>query len=260
RRPRRRWLKFAGNWNPQGPYPWSYRLQRFWLRKGWARGWVTVNGRWPGQPPWVRPFDNPSLDADEEATAAEAAGAKATPPPLHLLFVGALVTTKGVATALRAAAYARQGGLDLTFDIVGDGPERASFESLARDLGLSDVVRFHGWVPRDDVGPFYAAAHLFLLPSHSEGWPKVVSEAMAHGAVPLVSSVSCIPQVLGECGAGETYDFDDAEAFGRGILAYAADAERWRRESRAGVRAARRFTYTHYLDRVRALLSDSPHP
>ncbi len=50
RRPAKRWIKYAGNWNPRDEEPVSYELQRRWLMKPWHRALVTVNGNWPGQP------------------------------------------------------------------------------------------------------------------------------------------------------------------------------------------------------------------
>src|SRR5690606_32026939 len=70
RAPQPKWFKYAGNWRPARREAWSYRLQRWWLNRGWSGGTVTVNGRWPNQPPHVRSFYNPSLTAETLADAA----------------------------------------------------------------------------------------------------------------------------------------------------------------------------------------------
>ena len=55
---------------------------------------------------------------------------------------------------------------------------------------------FHGFLGRDQIFDLYAKSHLFLLPSDSEGFPKVVAEAAAFGCVPVVSDVSSIGQYV----------------------------------------------------------------
>ena len=82
------------------------------------------------------------------------------------------------------------------------GPERPLSEAWAREHDLNSRVTFHGWLPKSALAHFYTQAHFLLLPSASEGWPKVLSEAMAHGVVPLAGAVASIPQILSETGAG----------------------------------------------------------
>lgn len=104
---------------------------------------------------------------------------------VRLLFVGRLVRTKGARDAISALDLARD--LPVTFDIVGDGFDRTACEKLAADLGLTDRVRFHGRVPRDQVESFYQAADIFVFPSYREPGGSVVFEAMGHG-LPLIVS------------------------------------------------------------------------
>jgi hypothetical protein len=89
-RPQRRWLKYAGNWAPDGNESPSYRLQRWLLRSGWAGGGVTVNGLWPQLPAHVRTFLNPCLTNAELEAGREAAHKKSLESPIRLLFVGRL--------------------------------------------------------------------------------------------------------------------------------------------------------------------------
>jgi glycosyltransferase involved in cell wall biosynthesis len=50
---------------------------------------------------------------------------------------------------------------------------------------------------KETVLKAYQSSHFLILPSKSEGWPKVVTEAMFWGCVPIVSQVSCVPYMLG---------------------------------------------------------------
>jgi len=257
RRAPRRWIKYAGNWQPDGQEAWSYRLQRGWLRRGLPGSVVTVNGRWPQQPPWVHSFHNPSLTAQELEAGRLAAARKRLTQPVRLLFVGRIEAAKGVGVALRAAQELAQRGLALQFDLVGDGPERTRFAQWAQAHGLQAQVCFHGWRPPAEVAEFYARAHFCLLPSRSEGWPKVLSEAMAYGVVPLAGRVGSIPQILAETGAGAALPPAEPAAYANAILEFVAEPARWRAASQAGVAAAPRFGYGAYLQAVQRLFAQS---
>jgi len=242
------WVKYAGNWKPTGDEAWSYTFQRWWLEKGLHRGIVSVNGRWPGQPKHVYSFLNPSLSLAELRDSQRVGKAKKFHPPLHLLFVGRVETAKGAGRVLQIALKLKQKGLDFVVDFIGDGPERPTFESWSEEHGIASCLTFHGWLPRPALSDFYARAHFMVFPSSaSEGWPKVLSEAMAFGAVPIAGAVSSIPQILAETGAGVALPPLDVDAFVKAVLEYAAHPGRWQTASRAGMAAASRFTYEHYL-------------
>lgn len=78
--------------------------------------------------------------------------------------------------------------------IVGDGPERSGLEAAARSLGCKDRVIFAGQV--SDVRTFYAAADVFVLPSHSEGSPNVLLEAMAASLPIVATAVGGVPEMV----------------------------------------------------------------
>ena len=115
-------------------------------------------------------------------------------------------------------------------------------------------MTFHGWQRRDDLADLYGKCHVAVLASESEGWPKVLSEAMAAGAVPVASAVSCIPHVLESCATGTTFPVGDVDQLAEALRAYVLDRSRWQRESKAGRAAASRFTYEAWLVHVRRLL------
>jgi glycosyltransferase involved in cell wall biosynthesis len=78
--------------------------------------------------------------------------------------------------------------------IVGDGPERARLEAAVDAHGLRERVIFTGQV--SDVQVFYAAADVFVLPSHSEGSPNVLLEAMAASLPIVATAVGGVTEVV----------------------------------------------------------------
>jgi glycosyltransferase involved in cell wall biosynthesis len=256
----KKWAKYAGNWAASDSMAVSHRFQRDWLRRGWFGGPVTVNGRWPGQQEYVYSFDNPSLTLGEVREAQRRIGAKRLGKPVRLVFVGRTAAAKGLGVALQVVRRLIDSGVgessvDLTFDVLGDGPERPNFERLCEQLGLCSVVRFHGWVAHDRVLALLQDAHFILLPSKTEGWPKVLSEAMAYGVVPISSQVSAIPQVLAEVGSGAALPPLDVAGFALAIRNIVEDAGLWKEMVEAGLRAAPRFTYERYLLRLDQMLA-----
>lgn len=255
RKPAIRWIKYAGNWRPERKDSWGYNFQRWWLRHRFHRGFVTVNGDWLGDPGHVHPFLNPCLTNEELALAKQAGTKKELNEPLRILFVGRLEQPKGVSRVLHIVERLQQEGVEVFLDLVGDGPQRSQFERSAAKLGLSELVKFHGWVPRSDLPALYGSAHFLLLPtSSSEGWPKVLGEAMAYGVVPVSTNVSSIPQYLRRFETGRTFEPENLEGFVGAFRWYAAHPEIWKQETIRGMKAAHGFTYDAYLTQVRSLI------
>lgn len=249
-RPRIRWVKYAGNWKPKEHGPLSYTFQRWWLRKNMHRGAVTINGKWPDQPKHIYTFFNPSFSQDEIENFKNTGNRKEIKPPYYLLFVGSLTKNKGPAKVLHIARELKNKAIPFEIHFAGDGPDRESLELWANAHGLSSHVVFHGFMPKYALADFYAKAHFLVSPSSSEGWPKVLSEAMAYGTIPITSSVSCIPQVLAEIGAGKALPPNDVNAFVNAILGYIAHPDRWEAEKCAAIQSANKFTYEKYLNEL----------
>lgn len=253
RHPKKRWIKYAGNWGGYEGEALSYRLQRWLLNRGLVHGEVTVNGRWPGQPAHVRSFLNPCLTREELDEGRAAAATKRLALPLRLLFIGHLSAAKGMWQAIEVLVTLRELGVPAHLTFVGDGPEREALARRAWEEGLASGTAFEGWVPRTRLGPYLEAAHFILLPSQSEGWPKVLSEGMAYGAVPVAGAVGSIPDVLGELSLGVVVDPRSSDLMAREIARYAEEPERWKAESERAVAAAPRFSYETYQEAVRDL-------
>jgi glycosyltransferase involved in cell wall biosynthesis len=113
-----------------------------------------------------------------------------------LLSVGRLSREKGHADLIQALPKMIEfaGKLPLRLVIVGEGPERTRIEELRRKLRLTEVVSLTG--QQEDINRYYSIADVFLLPSHSEGCPNVLLEAMAAGVPVVATEVGGIPEVV----------------------------------------------------------------
>lgn len=81
----------------------------------------------------------------------------------------------------------REYGGDVTFLIIGDGPERRNIENLIRSYGVGDVVKFVGRQPREKVRDYLQASDLYLSPTIYEAFGIAALEALACG-VPVVAN------------------------------------------------------------------------
>ncbi|PRY15265.1 glycosyltransferase family 4 protein [Kineococcus rhizosphaerae] len=112
------------------------------------------------------------------------AGARSPFP--HVVVVSRLVSHKRFDLLLEAVPDLLATHPDLRVDIAGDGPDRAALQARAAELGLDDVVTFHGFVSAEQREQLLAAGWVTAAPSQAEGWGLTVVEANAAG-VPAVA-------------------------------------------------------------------------
>jgi glycosyltransferase involved in cell wall biosynthesis len=198
------WIKYANNWGDPNPKL-GFRIQRYFLKADIAKCKVTINGVWPSQPNHCLSFENPCLYNSEILTLKEINSSKKYNAPLNLLFVGRVETEKGVGIVIDWISNCNPEGINV-FTIVGEGKDYDYYYTHVEKLGLMHKIQFLGAKSREEIHKLYIDNHMLLLPSFaSEGFPKVVAEAMAFGCVPIVSEVSSLKKFVAESGAAMTW-------------------------------------------------------
>ncbi len=160
----------------------------------------------------------------EEAQAIRAKFGIAEGEPL-VLAIGRLSSEKAHVDLLNAFRHLQSNDSELNAKliIVGDGPERERLEAAVHSLGINGRVHFAGQI--SDVKPYYAAADLLVLPSHSEGSPYVLLEAMAAGVAIVATSVGGVPEMVEDDVSALLVPPRDPRAMAAAIARVLKDAE-----------------------------------
>jgi glycosyltransferase involved in cell wall biosynthesis len=245
-----KWIKYAGDWHPKKDFL-SYWLQRFLIKKFIGNQVATINDTEERSSSIFHSF-NPSYSL-QEVKETVILGKPNLREQINILFVGSLSKNKGVDIligAIRSLSDDLHKKVNLTVQIIGDGPELDELKELTKRLHLDAVVRFEGWKSGNELKDYYLHAHVVVLPSRGEGWPKVVSEAMVHGVVPIVSDVSSIKKILKGFEVGTVVESFLPNEYSEAIRAYALNPDRWAAESSKAMITATNFTYEHWATRL----------
>ena len=137
----------------------------------------------------------------------------------HVVSVGSLTSQKGFDIAIRALAAPALH--QITYNIVGTGPNLPALKALARSLGVEDRVTFAGW--SDDVESFLLNSDLCLIPSKWEGFGLVAVEALSTGLPVVASDVPGLAEVIAHCKAVRSFRVGDVDSLVQVLSSFLCD-------------------------------------
>ncbi|MCX6093842.1 MAG: glycosyltransferase family 4 protein [Candidatus Bipolaricaulota bacterium] len=174
--------------------------------------------------------------------------------PPRLLFLGRLSPEKGADLALEAFAHVAERVPALELLVAGDGGERGPLERRAAELGLSEKIRFLGWVDPKNVSGLLNRVTLVLVPSRQEAFGQAALEAATVGRPVVASAVGGLPEIVRHRETGLLLDSRSAQTWADEIVRLlecpeaVADMGR-----RAQADARTRFDWTATVDATEAL-------
>lgn len=237
------WFKYAGNWNDRN-MPISYRFQK-WLLKHITKRKVTINGKWPRLRSNFLSFENPCLSDQELSEGLESARSKNFYKQLTLLFVGRIEREKGMDILVHLMNSLKNHDCISELILIGEG----RLEYYRGMITSKVITTFTGGLIRSEINQYYKKAHILILPSLSEGFPKVVAEAAAYGCVPVVTNVSALSQYISDTNGLLFKNFDPQE-MSLQLETLLANRIELAKKSQNIIGLAKNFTYSYYLKRI----------
>ena len=190
---------------------------------------------------------------DSAFTANTAERHRSDNEPFSLLFSGRLNgphEQKGVDVLLKSLTLVVSRH-EAVLNIIGAGSRLPQYQALAEELGVSQKVRFLGFVEHQDMPSQYQQADLFVLPSRRESFGLVLAEAMACGLPVVATTTGAIPEVVEDGVTGVLVPPDDPEALASAIGSLLNDPEKMKTMGAQGkARVQRHFTWDRVATRA----------
>lgn len=102
----------------------------------------------------------------------------------NVLFMGLISKRKGAYDILESAKYLQNHNIEI--NMYGNG-ETKELSQKVKDNNLQNIIKVHGWISGNKINEAYSNAHIYVLPSYSEGLPMSILEAMSYG-LPIIST------------------------------------------------------------------------
>lgn len=243
--------KYAGNWDPKANQPFTYRLQKWILSNTFLTKnmQVLVYGEWDSSTKNIKSFFTASY-FEKDKLEVKPREFKDT---ISFLFVGTLSNGKQPLYAIQLIEQLHKKKHNVQLSIYGEGKEREILEYYILENKLMDVVFLKGNQNQESVKKGYIENHFVVLPSLSEGWPKVIAEGMFWGCLPIASKVSCVPNMLGNEERGLLLDLNlqkDVEK----IESLLVDNNLYHNKVEKAMHWSRQFTMDAFENEIKLLL------
>jgi|TARA_B110000091_G_scaffold214282_1_gene266794 glycosyltransferase involved in cell wall biosynthesis len=187
-------VKYAGNWDPKSKQPFTYRIQKWILSNTFLTKNVNVlvYGKWKNQSKNILPFFTATYSKKDIVEINK----NDFSSKIRFIFVGGFTKGKQPLLSVKVVEKLKLKGFNIQLDMYGDGVQRDRVGDYILDKSLQEIVNLHGNVDKLTVKKAFQNSHFLLFISKSEGWPKVVAEAMFWSCLPITTAVSCVPQML----------------------------------------------------------------
>ena len=186
--------KYAGNWKANSKQPISYKLQK-WILSSTVlskNSKVLVYGEWLNQSKNIVPFFTATYSNLDKSPVLD----KSLNSIIKFIFVGTLSIGKRTLYAIKIVENLKKLGLNVELYIYGNGIEYNNLLEYIISNNLNNYIKLEGNSTKDGLIEVYKTSHFLILPSKSEGWPKVVAEAMFWKCLPLSTDISCVKNML----------------------------------------------------------------
>jgi glycosyltransferase involved in cell wall biosynthesis len=153
---------------------------------------VLVYGEWETSTKNIKPFFTASYFEKDKIDVKP----RKLEGKISFLFVGTLSNGKKPLYAIQLVERLYKKGYNVQLTLYGEGVERGMLEKYILENKIENIIFLKGNQNQETIKKAYLENHFVVLPSLSEGWPKVISEGMFWGCLPIATRVSCVPNML----------------------------------------------------------------
>ena len=250
-------VRYCGNWFNQttmAEQVWKWLMEHF----AGGRNVMLATGGAETSPssrnPHIRWIFSTSLSQDELEKYARIRQLPSSP---RLIIVGRQEKLKGTDIVIKGLSQLQVHFPDIHLDVVGDGQALPAFKQLAQEQRVAACITFHGKVDHEHVMTLLQRADLLTFPTtSSEGFPKVVHEALASGLPVITTRVSVLPQLIGQ-GGGLLLDEVTASALAQAVQICLTDRTRYQEMSRQAIKTAQAYSLESWQDTIKQQLQIS---
>lgn len=180
-----------------------------------------------------------------------------TPRAQRIAYIGRLESYKNIDVMLHTAKQLVPRFPELELLVIGRGSERASLETLARNLGLGKRIRFTGFVDDDERDALLSATRVCVCPSEKEGWGLTVIEANALGTPVVATDADGLRDSVRDGQTGFLVPNRDVSAFADRIATLLSDDALSTQMSKAALEWSRTFDWEVAADEMAVALEDA---
>lgn len=243
--------KYAGNWDPNSKQPCSYKLQKWILSNTFLtkNTQVLVYGDWKNQTKNIKSFFTATYTEVDKVPIQN----KNFQNLIKFVFVGTLSGGKRPLYAIKLIQSLLIKNKNVALTIFGEGEQHDILENYIKTNNLQKYVFLMGNQNTETIKKAYLDSHFVILPSESEGWPKVVAEGMFWGCMPISTSVSCVPFMLDFGNRGLLLDIN-LENDSEKILQLLQNEKKYLEMIEKGVEWSRKYTLDYFEQEIKLLL------
>lgn len=176
---------------------------------------------------------------------------------VNILYVGYMRHEKGVPFLLEAINDLNEKGFDAHITLVGDGDRVTEYKNLASDLNIISKTNFKGHIPLGEaLLSEYRSCNIFVLPSISEGTPRVLIEAMASGAAVIATNTGGIPFTVKNGENGLLVPVENYKEISSSIKYLLENQDSMTKLINNGYKFAEKNTLENHVDEVYAFIKE----
>jgi glycosyltransferase involved in cell wall biosynthesis len=176
---------------------------------------------------------------------------------IRLITASRLEERKGTDVIIESMPGILESFPNARLDVVGDGSLMSKLKQRTVELGVSQNVTFHGKLEHSTLLKLFCEGHLFCYPTAaSEGFPKVVLEALASGMPVITTRVSVLPQLIGN-GCGILLDSASPEELSKAVINVCSNKTQFGKMSKRAIEVSKQYCLEDWRDLIGNTLGDA---